>query len=304
MWTLPRLPHSLSSTCATPLDRKSSVTQDPQKLPRVGPAAFVNASWGWREVPLPEYFAWSATHGLPRVEINAHPLSPEHLLHAQDPAVLSRIQSWAEEAGVQIVCVAGHNDFTSPDEDAQRAQLARARFFVDAAQALDAPFVRLLSGGHRVDPLSAEVFPRLHRAFTEIGRYAEGRGVRIVIENHGGPTATGQRIARIMEGVASPAVGLNYDPANFLFQGTDPLMALRYTLPWVIYSHWKDVRWENGGPRLCPLGEGEIQWEPIVRTLLEAGYRGYWGIEHEEPSDIARGTLIGHAKLRALVGGA
>ena len=280
------------------------MSPSPGKLPEVQADRFVNASWGWREVPLPAYFNWSAAHGLHRVEINGHPLSPGHLLHAEDPAVLPRIRAWAEEAGVQIVCVAGHNDFTSPEEAVHRLQLARARFFVDAAEALGSGLVRLLSGSHRVEPLPAEVFPRLQRAFTEIGRYAEGRGVRIVIENHGGPTATGQRIARIMEGVTSPAVGLNYDPANFLFQGTDPLTALRYTLPWVTYTHWKDVRWADGGPRLCALGEGEIQWEPIVRTLLEARYRGDWGIEYEEPTDIARGTLTGLEKLRALVGGA
>lgn len=271
--------------------------------PEVKASRFVNASWGWREVPLPDYFRWSAVHGFQRVEVNAHPLSPAHLLDGEDPAVLPRIRDCALEAGIEIVCIAGRNDFTNADAQAHRKQLARARFFVDTAQMLGAGFVRLLSGGHRVDPLPPEVFPRLQQAFTEIGHYAEGRGVRIVIENHGGPTATGQRIARIMEGVRSPAVGLNYDPANFLFQGTDPLMALRYTLPWIFYSHWKDVRWAGDGPALCAFGEGEIRWDPIVRTLVDSGFDGPWGIEYEEPSDIVRGTLASLANLRALVGG-
>jgi sugar phosphate isomerase/epimerase len=88
-------------------------------------------------------------------------------------------------------------------------------------------------------------------------------------------TATGQRVARIMAGVRSPAVGVNYDPANFLNQGTDPLMALRYSLPWVNYSHWKDVRWVDGHPQFCAFGEGEIVWQPILETLLESGYQGH-----------------------------
>jgi len=271
-------------------------------LGKVQPRQIVNASWGWRGVPLSDFFAWSAAHCFRWVEVNGHPLSPAHLLDAEDLALLPRIKSWAEEAAVSIVCVAGRNDFTGADPQAHRRQIARAQFFVDAARALGASFVRLLSGGHSVDPLPPEVFPRLQQAFTEIGCYAEERGVQIVIENHGGPTATGQRIARIMEGVKSPAVGLNYDPANFLFQGTDPLTALRYTLPWVKYSHWKDVRWAADGPALCAFGEGEIQWEPIVQTLLDAGFEGPWGVEYEEPSDVARGTLVSLANLRALVG--
>lgn len=275
-----------------------------RSLNPVRDAHLVNASWGWRDVPLPAFFAWSAAHGLGNVEVNGHPLSPEHLLDAEDPAVLPRVADWAAEAGVRIVCVAGRNDFTSADAAVHQGQLARARFFVDAAEALGARFVRLLAGSHRVDPLPAEVFPRLQAAFTEIGRHAEAKGVTIVIENHGGPTATGQRIARIMESVASPTVGLNYDPANFLFQGTDPLMALRYTLPWVRYSHWKDVRWDGDGPALCAFGEGEIVWDPILKTLRASGYEGPWGIEYEDPADVERGTLASLANLKALIGDA
>lgn len=271
-------------------------------LRQVEASQIVNASWGWRDVTLPDYFAWSAARGFRAVEVNGHPLSPAHLLDAEDHAVLPRIKAWAEDAGVAIACVAGRNDFTNADPQAHRCQLARARFFVDAAHGLGAGYVRLLSGSHRVDPLPPEVFPRLQQAFTEIGHYAEERGVQIVIENHGGPTATGQRIARIMEGVTSPAVGLNYDPANFLFQGTDPLMALRYTLPWVRYSHWKDVRWAGDGPALCAFGEGDIVWEPIVRTLQASGFDGFWGVEYEEASDVERGTLTSLATLWELVG--
>ncbi|MDB9483790.1 sugar phosphate isomerase/epimerase, partial [Dolichospermum circinale CS-537/05] len=120
--------------------------------------------------------------------------------------------------------------------------------------------------------------------------YAEARGIKIAIENHGGPTATGQRVAKMMEGIKSPAVGVNYDPANFLNQGTDPLMALRYILPWVNYTHWKDVKWVNGSPQFCAFGTGEIVWQPIIQELLNAGYQGYWVVEYEEPSDVENGT--------------
>ena len=141
-WTLPHRPQSLPDTCSAPVERRSSVSPSPGKLPEVQADRFVNASWGWREVPLPAYFNWSAAHGLHRVEINGHPLLPGHLLHAEDPAVLPRIRAWAEEAGVRIVRVAGHNDFTSPEEAVHRLQLARARFFVDAAEVLGSGLVR------------------------------------------------------------------------------------------------------------------------------------------------------------------
>ena len=248
------------------------------------------AAWGWREIEIPEYFQWMANQGIRAVEVNAHPRAPKHLLHDGDDEVVSQIATWAQSAGVDIICIAGRNNFTLSDPNDLEKEIQRAERFVDIAQQLGAKFVRLLSGDHRNDYILPDVFPRLHYAFNKVGDYAEARGIKIAIENHGGPTATGQRVAKMMEGIKSPAVGVNYDPANFLNQGTDPLMALRYILPWVNYSHWKDVQWVNGSPQFCAFGKGEIVWEPIIKELLNSGYQGYWVVEYEEPTDVQEGT--------------
>lgn len=259
------------------------------------------AAWGWRDVEVPDYFRWSHEQGISLVEVNAHPGAPKHLLHEGKEGSRQRIKAWAEAAGVQILCVAARNNFTLTEGDVLEAEIQRVRQFVDDAEALGASFVRLLSGSHRLDSIPDEVFTRLQYAFNQIGTYAEDKGVQITIENHGGPTATGQRVARIMEGVSSPAVGVNYDPANFLNQGTDPLMALRYILPWVNYSHWKDVRWMDGRPQFCAFGEGEIVWLPILETLLKSGYQGHWLVEYEEPKDIQQGTQTSLKNLTNLL---
>lgn len=248
------------------------------------------AAWGWRELEIPEYFHWVAQQGIRSVEVNAHPQAPKHLLDIGNDESVIKIANWASEAGVEIICIAARNDFTIPEKTALETEIQRVQRFVDIAKQLGAKFVRLLSGSHRIDCIPNEVFTRLHYAFNKIGDYAQEKGVKITIENHGGPTATGQRVVKIMEGIKSPAVGLNYDPANFLNQGTDPLMALRYILPWVNYSHWKDVRWANGEPQFCAFGAGEIVWQPIIKELLNSGYQGYWAVEYEEPADVQQGT--------------
>lgn len=268
------------------------------------PAAptFVCAAWGFREFVLPAYLDAAVGLGLPLVEVNAHPGAPGHLRHEPDPAALPGLGRAAADAGATVVCVAGRNDFATADPIAQREHLRNAHWFVDAAAALGAPFVRLLSGGHRDDAPDEAVFRRLHQAFNTVGAHAEQCGVTIVIENHGGPTATGQRVARLMAGIESPAVGLNYDPANFLNQGTDPLMALRWTRRWVRYSHWKDVRWVADGPAFCAFGDGEICWPPILDLLRASGYQGWWGIEYETPEDVVAGTARSLANLRRALG--
>ncbi|MEM9544164.1 MAG: sugar phosphate isomerase/epimerase family protein [Cyanobacteria bacterium P01_E01_bin.42] len=262
---------------------------------------FACAAWGWREVEILDYFQWIKSLDIQAVEVNAHPNAPKHLLDRGGEEAIRNIAAWAEESGVDIICVAGRNNFATPEESVLEEQLQKVRGFIDAAKILGAKFVRLLSGEHRNDSPPIEVFPQLQRAFTTVGNYAEERGIKITIENHGGPTATGQRIARIMEGVQSAAVGLNYDPANFLNQGTDPLMALRYILPWVNYSHWKDVRWVDNAPQFCAFGEGEINWLPIIQELRNSGYQGYWAVEYENPEDVERGTKVSLQNLQAML---
>lgn len=248
------------------------------------------AAWGWREVEIPEYFAWVRHQGMRLVEVNAHPQAPKHLLHEGKPESVTKIANWASDAGVEIICIAARNDFTIPEKTALETEIQRVQRFVDIAQELGAKFVRLLSGSHRIDCITDDIFTRLHYAFNKIGDYAQERDIKITIENHGGPTATGQRVVKIMEEIKSSAVGLNYDPANFLNQGTDPLMALRYILPWVNYSHWKDICWSDGSPQFCAFGKGEIVWQSIIKELLDSGYQGYWVVEYEEPKDVQQGT--------------
>lgn len=259
------------------------------------------AAWGWREMEIPEYFQRVVNQGIRSVEVNAHPQAPKHLLDHGDNESVAKIANWAQEAGVDIICIAGRNNFTLSDANELEKEIQRVERFIDIAQQLKAKFVRLLSGDHRNDYILPDVFNRLHYAFNRVGNYAEGRGIKIAIENHGGPTATGQRVAKMMEGITSPAVGVNYDPANFLNQGTDPLMALRYILPWVNYTHWKDVKWANGSPQFCAFGKGEIVWQPIIKELLNAGYQGYWVVEYEDPSDVENGTKESYNNLCELL---
>lgn len=254
------------------------------------PPQYACAAWGWRELEVPDYFHHATQLGFTALEVNAHSQTPKHLLNNLSEEAVEKVRFWAEDGGVEIACLAADNDFTVTNAADLEAEIQKVCRCVDMAKKLQTKLVRVFTGGENQDYLSPEILQQLHTAFNRVGNYAETQGITIAIENHGGLTATGQRIAKIMEGINSPAIGVNYDPANFLMASSDPLMALRYILPWVKYTHWKDVRWANGKPELCAVGEGEIRWQPIVKELLNADYQGYWVIEYEGVEDIQRGT--------------
>ena len=80
-------------------------------------------------------------------------------------------------------------------------------------------------------------------------------------------------------------IGVTFDPANFYgfnpdFEGVDPYQALLYFKDRVVYTHWKDFVRTDQGPEYRKVGEGGIDWPPIVKALLES-FDGYWAIEYE-----------------------
>ncbi len=260
---------------------------------------FACAGWGFRDLSLPDYFHAAAGLGLLAVEINVSSGTPKHLLPDCTDAEVNEVARWAEDAAVRVVSLVG-DSVGSADSAVLEAQISQVHRLTDIAMGLGASVVVIYAEGARGEEMPQEAYTRLHSALNRLGDYVQRHGVHLAVENHGGPTATGLRIAKIMQGIHYPAVGVNYDAANFLKIGVDPLIALRQITPWVNYSHWKDVRWVNGDTAYCGVGEGEIRWDPIVKELLQAGYGGYWAIEYEAPEDVERGTKDSLAYLQNL----
>ena len=256
-----------------------------------------SAAWGFRKVDHRTYFEICATAGLKSAEIHAPGMVDRHLRRDELDADLTALQTISATTGVQPLAIASGQSFLNPDATVLEQEIESTVRIIELAKKIGARYIRVFAGGHHLEDAPTEIFDRLHYALSKAGAAAEDMGVQLVVENHGGPTLTGPRCARLMEDINSEAVGINYDPANFLKSGIDPLIALHHILPWVKYTHWKDVRWDNnanggkGETLYCALGDGQMSVGPIVRTLLEACYQGPWVIEYEDPSDIERGTV-------------
>ena len=116
--------------------------------------------------------------------------------------------------------------------------------------------------------------------------HAERAGVTVVIENH--EDFTGPELARIVEAVGHPRLGILYDYGNSQMVLEDPEEALDAVLPHVRAVHVKDhvmVRPDDAG-RLTvagvPVGYGALPVEHLTRRLLDSDlrritYENVWG---------------------------
>lgn len=98
-----------------------------------------------------------------------------------------------------------------------------------------------------------------------------------------------------------PQFGFNFDPANLLLAGMDPLMFIVELGGRIRHVHAKDGervshaiarsgllahgRWErpDRGFRFRIPGWGELDWRKVMSELRVAGYDGVLSVEHEDP---------------------
>ncbi len=142
-------------------------------------------------------------------------------------------------------------------------------------------------------------------------------GVRFALEVHPSEIAydywTTKRTLDVIGHRAN--FGLNFDPSHFIWQDLDPAMFLQDFAEKIFHVHVKEsVRQLNGrngrlgshlpwaDPRrgwdFVTAGHGDVNWEPIFRTLNAIGYEGPTSIEWE---DAGMDRLLGAPQALGMV---
>ncbi len=135
-----------------------------------------------------------------------------------------------------------------------------------------------------------ETFKKVVEELKNMGKLAKEYDIEIVVENHGGLLTEAGMCRRLMESVNMENVKINYDPANFLYYGEDPIKAIDEIKNYIGFTHFKSVKYENGKKKYCKLKEGIIDYKKIFEKLL-TDYNGYLGLEYEEAKDVEEGTI-------------
>ena len=132
----------------------------------------------------------------------------------------------------------------------------------------------------------------------------DDRGVVLALECHPRQFAYNLETALLAVELVDghPALGFNFDPANLLLAGMDPVEFVAELGPRIHHVHAKDgqvVRRNAGrsgllahgawdrpdrGFRFRVPGWGDLDWRELITELQVAGYRGVLAVEHEDPT--------------------
>lgn len=168
------------------------------------------------------------------------------------------------------------------DPAVRAAQLDEGRRFIDLAQRLRAPYVRVF--GDRVPPGEAKsvTVPRVIEGLRTLGEHAKGSGVGVIIESHGDFTDS-QTLLEILKGANMPNVALLWDAHHTFVAGKeDPAHTYKMLGSYIRHTHLKDSKPDTKDVRYVLTGTGTVPVREAVSVLVRSGYKGFYCFEWEK----------------------
>lgn len=190
---------------------------------------------------------------------------------------LCQLKATAFRLGLAISSTAVGNNFCLPPGDERDRQIANLKQWIDHAELLGAPVIRIFSGSQRKEQTAEEARRLAVEAIEECCDYAGQRGIFLGLENHGGLTSTAEQMLTIVRDVKSPWFGVWMDTGNF--HSADVYAELQQIAPYTLHVQVKVVISEEGQ------GKKPADFARIRKILDEVGYRGWICLEYEEAED-------------------
>jgi sugar phosphate isomerase/epimerase len=196
---------------------------------------------------------------------------------ARDARYLGELRRRADDAGVKslLIMCDGEGALGDPAEAARARAVENHHRWVEAAAFLGCHSIRVnaQSSGSPDEQrrLAADGLRRLVE-------FSAPRGINVIVENHGGLSSNGAWLAGVIADVAHPRCGTLPDFGNFLLsegEWYDRYRGVAEMMPFAKAVSAKSHDFDADG------NERHTDYRRMLRIVLDAGYRGYVGIEYE-----------------------
>jgi len=199
---------------------------------------------------------------------------------AKDKKYLNEMKQRADDLGVQSLLIMCDNEGNLGDPDSKkRIESVENHYkWAEAAKFLGCHSIRVNarssgSYGDQIE-LAADGLRRL----TEFG---DTLGLNTIVENHGGLSSNGKWLSAVMERVDHPRVGTLPDFGNFRIEGDewyDRYQGMKELMPYAKAVSAKSHEFDSNG------NETKSDYYKMMDIVLDAGYKGFVGIEYEGSS--------------------
>jgi len=169
-----------------------------------------------------------------------------------------------------LIMIDGEGNLGDPDEAKRKLAVENHYRWVEAAKFLGCHSIRVNAAS------KGEYEEQLKLAADGLRRLSEfgaKHGLNVIVENHGGLSSNGKWLASVIKTVDLPNCGTLPDFGNF--GAYDRYEGVRETMPFAKGVSAKSHDFDDEG------NETKTDYFKMMKIVLDAGYKGYVGIEYE-----------------------
>jgi sugar phosphate isomerase/epimerase len=166
--------------------------------------------------------------------------------------------------------------------DERTKNLDEGKRFIDLAQKLECPYIRVFPNQLPKDRDRQESLNLIMAGLRELGEYASKTNVTVLLESHG-ELIYKKDLLTVMQGAAGPHVGLVWDICNMWIATKEPPDEVYAILkPYIHHTHIKDLKIIDGKEQYILLGTGIVPIFQAIDLLYKSNYPGYYSFEWEK----------------------
>ena len=183
---------------------------------------------------------------------------------------------------LRIANLGSSTNLHEPDTAKRQAQMDEAKRFIDLARKLKSPCVRVFPDKWVPGEAHEATIERIENGMRELGTYAKGSGVSVIIETHGDfpHSAT---VLEMVKKADMADVGVLWDTHHTWVAGKEqPADTFKILGPYVRHVHLKDSVPSESGEHYVLTGTGKVPVREIVRVLAKGKYRRIYSFEWEK----------------------
>ena len=196
---------------------------------------------------------------------------------ATDRVYLADMKQRCEDSGVEslLIMCDGEGNLGDPNEAGRKKAVENHFRWVDAAKFLGCHAIRVnaaSSGSYEEQiKLAAD-------GLRQLSEFAAPKGISVIVENHGGLSSNGAWLAKTIETVNLKNCGTLPDFGNFNIGGGktyDRYQGVQELMPFAKAVSAKSHDFGEAGKEI------HTDYTRMMKIVLDAGYRGWVGVEYE-----------------------
>jgi len=200
-------------------------------------------------------------------------------LKSKDPSYLDDVRRDVEAAHIRVAMVTTYPDFTHPDSNERMRELSKLQENIVAASRLGADLVRVTAGQAHPTVKRSEGIEWAVQGLRSAVQFAKNYPIRLAYENHAKPGAwkyidfshPTDIFLEIVDRTRDVSLGVNWDTANVIAYGEDPVPVLRKVIKRIISVHAADTS-TRGQLNHVLLGTGLVPFKQMFEILHASGF--------------------------------